>query len=161
MVVVGMITHCCAISHTPLLCMYTGREVHTYISMSLATFFLPPFSADPLSNMSLVFDTKEEAVAYAVKNGQADYCTHTHTHTVSRSHLGTTHTPAHLGQSSAHDEPDCSGTHTFPVASPSDLCPCLPAGWGYEIEQPKRSCMVAKTYAENFSWDKKTRVVSK
>ena len=26
-------------------------------------------SGDPLSNMSLTFDTKEEAIAYAVKNG--------------------------------------------------------------------------------------------
>ena len=32
-------------------------------------FFLV-FSADPLSNMLLQFDTKEEAIAFAVRNGE-------------------------------------------------------------------------------------------
>ena len=38
------------------------------------------YSADPLSNFSLTFDTKEEAIAYAVKNGKllsnTAQCTH-------------------------------------------------------------------------------------
>ncbi len=29
-----------------------------------------PFSADPLSNMLLQFDTKEEAIGFAVRNGK-------------------------------------------------------------------------------------------
>ena len=40
--------------------------------------FSPP-SADPLSNLSLVFDSKEEAVAYAVRNGNLDSCMVTNT----------------------------------------------------------------------------------
>ena len=29
-----------------------------------------PYSADPLSNLSVPFDSMEEAIAYAVKNGK-------------------------------------------------------------------------------------------
>lgn len=33
-------------------------------------FFSPTFSADPLSNMLLQFDSKEEAIGFAVRNGK-------------------------------------------------------------------------------------------
>ena len=35
------------------------------------------------------------------------------------------------------------------------------AGWSYEVEKPKRTKPRPKSYAANFSWDKKTRVVTK
>jgi len=60
------------------------------------------YSADPLSNMSVSFDSKEEAIAFAVKNG-----------------------------------------------------------WSYEVEEPKKLKMRSKSYGSNFSWDKRTRVVTK
>ncbi len=34
-------------------------------------------------------------------------------------------------------------------------------GWGYEVQEPKIGTMRPKSYAANFSWDKKTRVVTK
>eukprot|EP00731_Ephydatia_muelleri_P016181 Em0009g605a len=59
-------------------------------------------SADPLANLSLKFDTKNEAIAFAVKSG-----------------------------------------------------------WQYEVEEPHTAKFKAKSYAANFSWDKKTRVATK
>ncbi len=34
-------------------------------------------------------------------------------------------------------------------------------GWGYEVQEPKIGTISPKSYAANFSWDKKTRVVTK
>ncbi len=34
-------------------------------------FLLLPPSADPLSNMTVEFDSKEEAIAYAVRSGKS------------------------------------------------------------------------------------------
>lgn len=34
-------------------------------------------------------------------------------------------------------------------------------GWGYEVEQPKRTKPTSKSYSANFSWDRNTRVVTK
>lgn len=50
-------------------------------------------------------------------------------------------------------EPGCSICQT--VLSPS------PPGWSYEVEEPKRLKMRFKSYGGNFSWDKRTRVVTK
>lgn len=88
----------------------------------LVTFYIFYFSGDPLSNMSLTFDTKEEAIAFAVK----------------------------------------SGTCTLDQVRPLLMC-ChfMPAGWGYEVQQPHRTKPRPKSYAANFSWDKKTRVGTK
>lgn len=72
--------------------------------------------------MSLTFDTMEEAIAFAVKNGSHNYR--------SRSHPAMTHL-------------------------------CFHIGWGYEVDWPKRTKLRPKSYAANFSWDRKTRVVTK
>lgn len=34
-------------------------------------------------------------------------------------------------------------------------------GWQYEVEEPHKAKFKAKSYAANFSWDKKTRVATK
>ena len=59
-------------------------------------------SGDPLSNVTISFDSKEQAVAFAIKNG-----------------------------------------------------------FTYEVMEPKQPKFRLKSYGENFSWDKRTRVTSK
>ncbi len=85
----------------------------------------PQCSADPLSSLSVEFDSKEEAIAFAVKNGES-IVTFT-THTLTLTHMYTLHT----------------------------------VGWSYEVQEPKTGSLRPKSYAANFSWDKKTRVVTK
>jgi NADH dehydrogenase (ubiquinone) Fe-S protein 4 len=72
--------------------------------------------------MSLTFDTREEAIAFAVKNG------------------------------TCHKWAGLAGTLIYEICS---------AGWGYEVQEPKVTKMRPKSYAANFSWDKKTRVGTK
>ena len=45
----------------------TSRVIRTFPKKDFDGFL--SCSADPLSNTSLTFDTKEEAIAFAVKNG--------------------------------------------------------------------------------------------
>ncbi len=45
-----------------------GLEVSTSVN-TVRPSFLPFYSADPLSSLSMEFDSKEEAIAYAAKNG--------------------------------------------------------------------------------------------
>ena len=50
--------------------------------------------------------------------------------------------------------------HNIAVTSQLAL-PVLPSGFTYEVEEPKQPKFRLKSYGENFSWDKRTRVTSK
>jgi len=49
---------------------FNGLDLNVRSNLSSISGGIVFFSADPLSNMTVTFDTKEEAIAFAVEHGK-------------------------------------------------------------------------------------------
>ncbi|KAM9679639.1 NADH dehydrogenase [ubiquinone] iron-sulfur protein 4, mitochondrial isoform 1-T1 [Dama dama] len=98
-------------------------------------------TADPLSNLVLTFSTKEDAIAFAEKNGSSG---------------------GFSRQENWSGLPCCPpGDLPNPrIELPSLSSPAL-AGWSYDVEERKVPKPKSKSYGANFSWNKRTRVSTK
>ncbi|ELK31748.1 NADH dehydrogenase [ubiquinone] iron-sulfur protein 4, mitochondrial, partial [Myotis davidii] len=105
-------------------------------------------TADPLSNMVLTFSTKEDAVAFAEKNGLV----------LSVPHSGTvTSQPYYFSLVNRTHSMTYMQSCTIAAAAAEAAF----TGWSYDVEEKKVPKPKSKSYGANFSWNKRTRVSTK